>query len=333
MDSLYFRAIQGTIGCKTKKDAKVAATRARFANEFDSSINVVYDALRNDVQQDLIITPTKEQNKFTVFARPGDELKIGDILYWNKLHWLMTDIAFDDDIYTTGTMVRCNRQIAWMNERGQIIKRWCLTTKPYTANVETGQVVSVLKGKYDVKLPYDQDTIDVPIGKRFMLDIVGGKPMCYKLDFADVNTNKYSDIDGGFIEWNLTSDQFNKDTDNVASMICDFTTASSDSPDVRNRCRINGKSTVKAGCTNTYTPVFYDAEYNPVTVTPVWDISISDAADDKHILHSVDEQGCLKLSVDFVESVIGHTVTITLLDKDGKYEPSTIDVKVVSIYD
>lgn len=333
MDDLYFRAIQGTIGCKTKKDAKVAATRARFANEFDSSINVVYDALRNDVQQDLIITPTKEQNKFTVFARPGDELKIGDILYWNKLHWLMTDIAFDDDIYTTGTMVRCNRQIAWMNERGQIIKRWCLTTKPYTANVETGQVVSVLKGKYDVKLPYDQDTIDVPIGKRFMLDIVGGKPMCYKLDFADVNTNKYSDIDGGFIEWNLTSDQFNKDTDNVASMICDFTTASSDSPDVRNRCRINGKSTVKAGCTNTYTPVFYDAEYNPVTVTPVWDISISDAADDKHILHSVDEQGHLKLSVDFVESVIGHTVTITLLDKDGKYEPSTIDVKVVSIYD
>lgn len=333
MDSLYFRAIQGTIGCKTKKDAKVAATRARFANEFDSSINVVYDALRNDVQQDLIITPTKEQNKFTVFARPGDELKIGDILYWNKLHWLMTDIAFDDEIYTTGTMVRCNRQIAWMNERGQIIKRWCLTTKPYTANVETGQVVSVLKGKYDVKLPYDQDTIDVPIGKRFMLDIVGGKPMCYKLDFADVNTNKYSDIDGGFIEWNLTSDQFNKDTDNVASMICDFTTASSDSPDVRNRCRINGKSTVKAGCTNTYTPVFYDAEYNPVTVTPVWDISISDAADDKHILHSVDEQGRLKLSVDFVESVIGHTVTITLLDKYGKYEPSTIDVKVVSIYD
>lgn len=246
MDSLYFRAIQGTIGCKTKKDAKVAATRARFANEFDSSINVVYDALRNDVQQDLIITPTKEQNKFTVFARPGDELKIGDILYWNKLHWLMTDIAFDDDIYTTGTMVRCNRQIAWMNERGQIIKRWCLTTKPYTANVETGQVVSVLKGKYDVKLPYDQDTIDVPIGKRFMLDIVGGKPMCYKLDFADVNTNKYSDIDGGFIEWNLTSDQFNKDTDNVANMICDFTPMSSDEPDVRNRCRINGKSTVKA---------------------------------------------------------------------------------------
>ena len=245
----------------------------------------------------------------------------------------MTDIAFDDEIYTTGTMVRCNRQISWMNSRGQIIKRWCLTTKPYTANVETGQVVSVLKGKYDVKLPYDQDVLDVPVGKRFMLDIIGGKPMCYKLDFADVNTNKYSDIDGGFIEWNLTSDQFNKDTDNVANMICDFTPMSSDEPDVRNRCRINGKSTVKAGCTNTYTPVFYDAEYNPVTVTPVWDISISDAADDKHILHSVDEQGRLKLSVDFVESVIGHTVTITLLDKDGKYEPSTIDVKVVSIYD
>ncbi len=333
MDDLYLRAIQGTIGCKTTKDAKVAATRARFAKDFDSSINVVYDALRNDTQQDLIIAPTKEQNKFTVFARPGDELKIGDILYWNKLHWLMTDIAFDDEIYTTGTMVRCNRQISWMNSRGQIIKRWCLTTKPYTANVETGQVVSVLKGKYDVKLPYDQDVLDVPVGKRFMLDIIGGKPMCYKLDFADVNTNKYSDIDGGFVEWNLTSDQFNKDTDDVVNMICDFTPMSSDEPDVRNRCRINGKSTVKAGCTNTYTPVFYDAEYNPVTVTPVWDISISDAADDKHILHSVDEQGRLKLSVDFVESVIGHTVTITLLDKDGKYEPSTIDVKVVSIYD
>ena len=55
MDDLYLRAIQGTIGCKTTKDAKVAATRARFAKDFDSSINVVYDALRNDTQQDLII--------------------------------------------------------------------------------------------------------------------------------------------------------------------------------------------------------------------------------------------------------------------------------------
>lgn len=324
MDDLYLKAVQGIAGCKTIKDAKVAEVRARFSRDFDSSINVVYDALRNDVQQDFIITPTNEENKFTVFARPGEELRIGDILYWNGLHWLMTDIAFDDDIYTTGSMVRCNRQISWMNDKGQVIKRWCLTTKPYTSNVDVGDVVMVLNGKYNVKLSYDEETIAVPIGKRFMLDIVGGKPMCYKLDFADVNSNKYTDIDGGFIEWNLTSDEYNHNTDSVSQMLCDCIgrVDVSDTPPA-----IVGSLTLKAGYSNVYSPLFHESG-----VAPVWKVELSDEGDAKNIKYSVSGEK-LVLKADFVESIIGHHVKITLSDADGKYEPVSIDVKVVSVYD
>lgn len=324
MDDLYLKAVQGIAGCKTIKDAKVAEVRARFSQDFDSSINVVYDALRNDVQQDFIITPTQEQNKFTVFARPGEELRIGDILYWNGLHWLMTDIAFDDDIYTTGSMVRCNRQISWMNDNGQVVKRWCLTTKPYTSNVDVGDVVMVLNGKYNVKLSYDEETIAVPIGKRFMLDIVGGKPMCYKLDFADVNSNKYTDIDGGFIEWNLTSDEYNHNTDSISQMLCDCIGRAdiSDTPPA-----IVGGLTLKAGYSNIYSSLFHESG-----IVPVWKVELSDERDAKNIKYSVSGEK-LVLKADFVESIIGHYVKITLSDADGTYEPVSIDVKVVSVYD
>ena len=332
MDEFYLRAVQGIAGCKTIKDAKVAEVRARFSRDFDSSINVVYDALRNDVQQDLIITPTNEENKFTVFARPGEELKIGDILYWNGLHWLMTDIAFDDDIYTTGTMVRCNRQISWMNDMGQVIKRWCLTTKPYTANVNVGNVVTMLNGKYDVKLSYDDETLAVPIGKRFLLDIVGGKPMCYKLDFADVNTNKYTDIDGGFIEWNLVSDEFNHNTDSVEMMLCDCLGDKQKSDAAPVGCSIHGSATIKAGYTNTYSPLFLDSESNKADVTPVWSVELSDSGDASDIKYSVSGEKLI-LEAKFVESIIGHSVKITLSDADGKYDPVSMTVKVVSVYD
>lgn len=86
--------------------------------------------------------------------------------------------------------MRCNRVIKWQNPKTlEIIERWCLCSKPYTSNINEGNVVSTLNGKYDIQLLYDDETKQVGVDSRFMLDIIGGMPMVYRLTFPDSNTN------------------------------------------------------------------------------------------------------------------------------------------------
>lgn len=229
MDISYLKAIQNAKGCQNEKSVKVNEVRERFARDFDKSINVVYNATRNDVQQDFIIVPQgNKDNQFAIYARPNEEINIGDIIYWNTLHWIITDKAFDDEIYTIGTMERCNRTIKWQNpDTKEIIERWCLAEKPYTSNIRYSTVMSISEREYKIKLPYDDETKLVDIDKRFMLDIINGKPRTYKIQSVDGITNRYQDINGGFLVWNLVQDQSGQPNDNLELGICDYLAPSS----------------------------------------------------------------------------------------------------------
>lgn len=331
----YFRAIQGAVGRTTAKDVKVYEVRRRFENDFDSSIGVVYDATRNDLQQDFIITPTKEKNKCNVYTRPGEELNIGDIIFWNQLHWLVIDKDFQNDIYNVGTIVRCNRIIRWQNPATrEIIERWCFCSKPYTSNVEKGSVITTLKGKYDIQLPYDEETIQVGVDKRLMLDIVGGEPMVYKLIFPDTNTNKYQDIEGGFIEWTVESDAYVPDNDNVDLMICDYISpgAPIDPPVVGAlSCKIDGRTELRCGGSpRTWKPVFYqsDGVTPDETVIPKWSIII--LPEHEQYYNILQNGNFISISVADNEAVIGSIFKITLLDEAGLYQSCELTVEVVS---
>lgn len=164
---------------------------------------------------------TNEKRFSTVHE--GETVNIGDIILWNELHWLVVEIDFDDDVKRGGKMVQCNREISWQNTNtGEIITRWCLAEKPYSSNLRDGFMVDTSKREYKVQVPYDEETILVDLDKRFLLEKINGVPKAYRVTSVDVNTNKYQDVDGGFIVWNLVQDQYNEATDNKDVMIADY---------------------------------------------------------------------------------------------------------------
>lgn len=224
IDINYFKAIQNAKGCQHEKDVKVNEVKTRFAEDFDSSINVVYDATRNDIPQDFIIVPkSNKDNEFDVYTRPDEDINIGDIIYWNTLHWIITDKAFDNEIYNIGTMVRCNRTIRWQNPvTKEIIERWCLAQKPYTSNIRYSKVMDISEREYKITLPYDEETKLVDIDSRFMLEVINGNPRTYTLTSVDSITNRYQDIEGGFLVWNLVQDQSNQPNDNIELGVCNY---------------------------------------------------------------------------------------------------------------
>lgn len=321
----YFRAIHNSAGLTTAKDAKVVEFQAQFASDFDTSINVVHGALRNDVPQDFIIVPTKEG--CNIWARPGEMLYIGDIIYFNSLHWLVTDINFHDDLTRSGKMVRCNRQIRWQNRQtGEIIERWCLATKPYTSNVDDGLVISNSNREYKIQLSYDEETILVDLDRRFLLEVIGGRPKAYKVTSVDTLTNRYQDIDGGFLIWNLTQTEYNPATDSAELMIADYFEPGTEPPtdDERLKCIIDGRDKIRVGMKRTYTATFLDKAGTAAVngVPAVWSV--------------VAPEGTVEITGDgYFATVLvredlpaGTRIQIILTDADGRYQPASFYVEV-----
>lgn len=322
----YFRAIHNSTGLQYAKDAKVAEYRAQFAADFDSSINVVHGALRNDVPQDFIIVPTK--TGCNLWARPGETFNIGDIIYYNTLHWLITDINFSDDLTRSGEMVRCNRQIKWQNRKtGKIVERWCLATKPYTSNIAEGIAIANSNREYKIQLSYDEETIQIDLDRRFLLEVIDGIPKAYEVTSVDTLTNRYQDIDGGFLIWNLKQCEYNPATDSAELMIADYFDPGvlpDDSPTLLT-CSITGRDTIRRGMSRTYTATFLDASGADVSdsVEVMWAI---DAAK----MSYVQDGNTVRVTLDG-DVAEGEHVQITAADKDGRYAPASFFVEVIEL--
>lgn len=322
----YFRAIHNSTGLEHAKDVKVAEYRRQFAYEFDSSINVEHDTLRNDMPQDFIITPTEAGCR--IQARPGETFDIGDIIYYNTLHWLITDVNFHDDLTRSGEMVRCNRQIRWQNQyTGEIVERWCLVTKPYTSNIAEGMAIATSNREFKIQIPYDDETLLVDLDRRFLLETINGKPKAYEVTSVDAQTNHYQDIAGGFLIWNLSQCEYNPATDNADLMIADYfdPKVTPDSAQDLLPCLINGRETIREGMNRKYNVVFYDAT-GEITSEPeaVWSV-------DSDVVHHEVVDGVLQLYLPEGALPIGAIITLTATDAVGSYAAAEMKVEVIGL--
>lgn len=326
IDIDYFKTIQNAAGCQNQKEQKVAYVRNRFAKDFDSMFGVVHDAKRNDVAQDFVIVPTKEKNKCAVFTRPDEKLNIGDIILWNGLHWLVIDKDFQDTVYNSGTIVRCNRTIKWQNRlTGEIIERWCLCTKPYTSNINNGNVVSVSNREYKIQIPYDSETALVDLGKRFFLEVIDKKPKSYAVTSVDTMTNRYQDIgdNSGFIVWNVTQDQAGEDDDNPELMICNYIDPSK-IISKRGHIEVSGDlSLMVGGAAHSYVVTFYsdDSMVDNSTV-PEWSVTPPSCGG----IHYTQKDNKLTVQADDSMKLIGEFITISVRDTQHTYEPYTFTI-------
>lgn len=156
-------------------------------------------------------------------AMPNEVVELGSVILWNKMHWLVTTVDYDDDLYLSGNMEQCNRQIQWQNEKtGEIIKRWCIISKPYYSNLDVGEIITTSKREFIIKISKDSETSLIDIGKKLMLEVINSDPKVYDITSVDQQTSQFEDIDGGFYNWNLKQSQSDENKDNKEKGIADY---------------------------------------------------------------------------------------------------------------
>lgn len=317
----------------TERDRLINQTKQNISNKAPNSPAYKSVLVNNQNEKHLIIISTKANNKKKFTTLPNDIINIGDNVDWNGLHWFVTSVDFDDEIVRRGELQQCNRIIKWQNPNTkEIIERWCFCSQPYSSGVDDGKVINILNGKYKIQLPYDNETKLISVDKRFMFDIVNNIPEIYKVVFADRNTNKYQDIDGGFIELVLVSDT-DLPNDNLELMICDY--ISPDSPALPPtpstlKCEIKGRMDIKiGGSTRTYEAVFYNSDdVIDNTITPIWELQYNPLYSD---YITFEQNGNLiNISCLDCEDLISEKIVLKLKDKDGLYQ-NQLEIECVVI--
>ena len=206
----------------TSRDRIISREKEALIAQFEKAPSAKNTLVDGELKK-MIVSSTQVLNEKTFVLMPGDTIKIGDIVVWENLHWLVVELDFDNTIAYKGRIAQCNRQIRWQNPvTKDIIERWCLMTKPYTSNVTNGTQISVSNREYKVQIPYDDETKLVDLDKRFMLELINGKPRTYICTSVDQQTNVYQDLENGFIVWNLSQDEACHPNDNVDLMVCDY---------------------------------------------------------------------------------------------------------------
>lgn len=173
----------------------------------------------------LFLNRTDSHWKRAFNSLPHEAVPLGAVIEWEGSHWLVTESLMDDEVTVRGAIEQCNRQLVWQNPKTrEIIRRWCTIAKPYYSNLRETTRMTTSSREFKIQLPYDYETSQIDLDKRFMLDIIGGEPKCYKCSSVDANTERY-DIDGesvGFLVINVEQDEYNKDADNAELEICDY---------------------------------------------------------------------------------------------------------------
>lgn len=315
------------------RDRAVSREREAILRKYMSSPSLKTVSV-NGEDMYLLINSTDRPSEKKFNTLPDGIVNIGDIILWQEMHWLVTQVDFDDEISRNGRMVQCNRQIHWQNPATyEIIERWCLVTKPYTSNIDEGTTISTSSREFKVQLPFDAETRLLDIDKRFMLEVIGGKPRTYSCTSVDQQTNKYQDIDGGFIVINLKQDEAGRSEDRTDLMICDYKEPPSNpepSPDLL-RCEISGRDNIRVGMSRKYTVIFYDEDsVTPAAnVVPVWSVDIP-VGYESYVAWSTNGDS-MEMSVTDAR-MIGQSVVVSVVDDGGLYGLTMMSVEVVDMY-
>lgn len=272
------RAINGDSRRNWKKDGQIERVRHGLAAHFKNhpDFQSEEEAFINGKGRNLLVYKHKsELTQKDIIAYPGEDFGIGDVVECYGAHWLITQKDPNTDIVCKGLMELCTLKMRWQNPKTlQIIERWAILKNPYSTNVDKGNVIATVYGKYKIFVPNDEETMTVAPDKRFIIGQAGGRPMVYKLTFPDPSSRSYDAAGPGILIWNVESDEDVHDTDNVELMIADYIAPStSDQPEgavPEFFCEISGKAEVIVGYSRKYACSFYNSAGAVAELTPRW---------------------------------------------------------------
>lgn len=316
---------------ETEREELLQDTKEYFLQSAVNNLGYHDDIIYNGGKEKrrFLIQRSESFNKVKVTAFPDEPLYSGDLLQCGNETLLITGTYLLNEVQTVGTAWVCNLALRFQNGTSDIIEiPAALDDGTYSTAIGMEKNIQYLNKKMRILLPYNDDTKKIFIDKRLAIEKTCDKYLEAQLVVYKVVGVNHSSVTFGkgshLLELTIDSDNYSSSKDNIEEMICDYISpVPAPSPTEKLKCSIKGRPTVLLGSYRIYAPIFYDKDGKETdTIEPLWSILENDGISAEYI------EKQLKLKINDDENLIGSVVTLTLQDKDGIYEPCTMEVEV-----
>ena len=262
------------------------------------------------------VTPTTDQviiqDHFNPINQNKTEKKIhisidsvlnsGTQFIYKGENWMITShLNIIDDAYKTGLITLCNYNLKFQNTLGDILSYPAIISLIGGTIDDENKFVVSSKTKFNIKLPFDDETIKLREDKRFMIDYEMTEPSCYKIVQRDVIGGKKGEY--GVINLIVEACETNLSADNIPLMLCDYIEPK---PVQDFDITYNNDAKIRIGGTKTFT--------SDTTDTVTWEVQ-SDIA-----LITTISDNTIKIKCPFDDKLINNTFNLKATTDNGSSE-------------
>lgn len=251
---------------------------------------------------------------------------VGDIVYCSqsKEYLLCTEVFNINGIHWQGKFTLCNWILKWQNENGDILQYPCyvINSTQYNSGEQSNKQFTIGSSQHLVKLPCDENTVNIRTPQRFMLDKNYSNPVSYCVTQNDTTSYNYGTK--GIVSITLLEHPVNYSTDRIDLGICDYKDLSNHSENTENKDK---KSVIEyetniiksGGDIQAFKAKFYDGNVENNNIKPKWEI-VCDFVDEININQKDNK---IFISIDN-DDYIDEDFKLIVSDENNDYQSSIL---------
>lgn len=139
-------------------------------------------------------------------------------------YWLINGLPDNNKMYEKAVGWYCKYSIRFVSPvTGEIVEYpvYNINSTQYGSGETAKTHMTIGTSQHLVYLPYNEETVKLDSGFRFLIDKNREKPTAYRL--AQVDTSGYSSgSEHGLIQWTIVESQYDEQTDNKELLIADY---------------------------------------------------------------------------------------------------------------
>ena len=281
----------------------------------------------NNIERHLMIDKNTKLSTKSIKTLPNEKIDLGNLVVWNDINWLVTEIDLDDEVYTKGTISLCNWLFKWQDSSGNILTRnsVVLNASQYNSGIDENKTLTLGSNQFMIYLPLDDDTLKLSYDKRVFID--NNYKIPYKITRPDNVSTSYN---GNGLICLIMSQDVLSDTDRPDLGLCNYF-----EPVIQpsTTCEItyaNSPTIYVGGNAKTFTVIFKDSDGNILTdVSAIWSTDISIADQTKILFTDKGNNTCTLKAVNDM-SLIGKVVRLSVTDINNIYN-TYLDIQLKGV--
>lgn len=259
-----------------------------------------------------------------ILSLPGETFNVGQYVEFSNQIWLIHQADVDDEVYVDGQMTLCPNILKFQDVTGKI-HHYPYFVDTSLPSLDINKMTTTSDTTRKIKLPFDEITREFFIDKRFMGEVIGGKPQCWKVNELDADSNR------GLLVVTLEKDEFNDKTDSIEHGICNyFKTTTPVVPDETIEIVYSGKPELRVGGNyKDFYVKYYDGNGEEIlNVDSTWTIEVHPLFE-SNIISQIDGNK-ISLKVEAITGIVGQTVSLTVVGDNNT--TAQIDIAIVPLF-